>query len=59
MRFYFEQALLESSVNRIHLELFKEIKKNGPSRTLRAALSRFTEMVHLIRIQKRRYLNNN
>ncbi|XP_030848870.1 huntingtin [Strongylocentrotus purpuratus] len=46
------KACMESSLGRLQLELYKEIKKNGPSRSLRAALWRFAEMAHLIRPQK-------
>ena len=41
------------------MELYKEIKKNGPSRCVRAALWRFADMCHLIRPQKcRPYIVN-
>uniref|UniRef100_A0A8C6YA07 Huntingtin n=1 Tax=Naja naja TaxID=35670 RepID=A0A8C6YA07_NAJNA len=34
------------------IKLYKEIKKNGASRSLRAALWRFAELAHLVRPQK-------
>ncbi|XP_074614489.1 huntingtin-like isoform X2 [Acropora palmata] len=43
---------MDTSLGRIHVELYKEMKKNGPARSLRAALSRFGELCHLIRPQK-------
>uniref|UniRef100_A0A665U8I2 Huntingtin n=1 Tax=Echeneis naucrates TaxID=173247 RepID=A0A665U8I2_ECHNA len=53
------KALMESNLPRLQLELYKEIKKNGASRSLRAALWRFAELAHLIRPQKcRPYLVN-
>ncbi|XP_015685439.1 huntingtin-like, partial [Protobothrops mucrosquamatus] len=45
-------ALMDSSLPRLQLELYKEIKKNGASRSLRAALWRFAELAHLVRPQK-------
>ncbi|XP_061171379.1 huntingtin-like isoform X1 [Saccostrea echinata] len=53
------KILLETNLGRLQVELYKEIKKNGSSRTLRAALWRFSEMAHLIRPQKcRPYIVN-
>ncbi|XP_067838539.1 huntingtin isoform X1 [Heptranchias perlo] len=53
------KALTDSNLPRLQLELYKEIKKNGPSRSLRAALWRFAELAHLVRPQKcRPYLVN-
>ncbi|KAK3095770.1 hypothetical protein FSP39_018831 [Pinctada imbricata] len=53
------KILLETNLGRLQVELYKEIKKNGSSRTLRAALWRFAEMAHLIRPQKcRPYIVN-
>ncbi|KFZ60781.1 Huntingtin, partial [Podiceps cristatus] len=53
------KALMDSSLPRLQLELYKEIKKNGASRSLRAALWRFAELAHLVRPQKcRPYLVN-
>ncbi|KAJ8000512.1 hypothetical protein DPEC_G00180890 [Dallia pectoralis] len=53
------KALMDSNLPRLQLELYKEIKKNGAPRSLRAALWRFAELAHLIRPQKcRPYLVN-
>ncbi|MFT7807444.1 huntingtin isoform X1 [Arapaima gigas] len=53
------KALMDSSLPRLQLELYKEIKKNGASRSLRAGLWRFAELSHLVRPQKcRPYLVN-
>src|SRR5689334_20680001 len=53
------KSLLESQVARIQVELYKEIKKNGSSRTLRAGLSKFADLSHLVKPAKRRpYLVN-
>ncbi|XP_078717925.1 huntingtin isoform X2 [Lampetra fluviatilis] len=53
------KALMDTHVARLQLELYKEIKKNGASRSLRAALWRFAELAHLIRPQKcRPYMLN-
>ncbi|XP_028832755.1 huntingtin isoform X3 [Denticeps clupeoides] len=46
------KALMDSNLPRLQLELYKEIKKNGASRSLRAALWRFAELAHLVRPQK-------
>ncbi|XP_073094066.1 huntingtin isoform X1 [Manis javanica] len=53
------KALMDSHLPRLQLELYKEIKKNGTPRSLRAALWRFAELAHLVRPQKcRPYLVN-
>ncbi|KAK7109044.1 hypothetical protein V1264_013160 [Littorina saxatilis] len=53
------KTLLETNLGRLQVELYKEIKKNGSSRSLRAALWRFADMCHLIRPQKcRPYIVN-
>ncbi|KAK7161523.1 hypothetical protein R3I94_004262 [Phoxinus phoxinus] len=53
------KALMDSNLPRLQLELYKEIKKNAASRSLRAALWRFAELAHLVRPQKcRPYLVN-
>ncbi|XP_054544203.1 huntingtin isoform X3 [Talpa occidentalis] len=50
---------MDSNLPRLQLELYKEIKKNGAFRSLRAALWRFAELAHLVRPQKcRPYLVN-
>ncbi|EDO49114.1 predicted protein [Nematostella vectensis] len=46
------KGLLDSNVGRLLVELYKEIKKNGSARSLRAAIQRFGEICHLIRPQK-------
>ncbi|XP_066917148.1 huntingtin-like isoform X4 [Clytia hemisphaerica] len=48
------KAFLDSNIGRIQVELYKEIKKNGSSRSLRAAMQRFGDTSHLIRAHKRR-----
>ncbi|XP_041368406.1 huntingtin-like isoform X2 [Gigantopelta aegis] len=53
------KILLETNLGRLQVELYKEIKKNGVSRSLRASLWRFADMCHLIRPQKcRPYIVN-
>ncbi|KAL8615828.1 hypothetical protein ACOMHN_048536 [Nucella lapillus] len=53
------KTLLETNLGRLQVELYKEIKKNGAARSLRAALWRFADMCHLIRPQKcRPYIVN-
>ena len=50
---------MESNLGRLQVELYKEIKRNGGGRSLRAALSRFAEMARLIRPLKcRPYIVN-
>ncbi|XP_046850180.1 huntingtin-like isoform X3 [Xenia sp. Carnegie-2017] len=46
------KGFMDQNVARIHVELYKEIKKNGNARCLRAALSKFAEISCLIRPQK-------
>lgn len=46
------KTLLDSHLGRIQVELYKEIKKDGAARSLRAALSRFADLCHLIKPQK-------
>ncbi|KAI4460393.1 huntington disease protein [Holotrichia oblita] len=48
------KATDSENVNRVLMELHKELKKNGPVRSLRAALLRFANMAHLIRLPKRK-----
>lgn len=40
------------NIGKVQIELHKEIKKNGAARSLRAALSRFSQLAHLIRPHK-------
>jgi len=49
---YLTQTQMKSGVGRLQVELYKEIKKNGPSRCVRAALWRFAELAYLILPQK-------
>ena len=50
---------MDSNLGRLQVELYKEIKRNGGARSLRAALSRFAEMARLIRPLKcRPYIVN-
>ena len=46
------KALTETNVGRLQVELYKEIKKNGSARCLRAALVKFAQLSPLIRPQK-------
>ena len=46
------RSLGDGSVGRLQVELFKEIKKNGSSRCVRAALSRFSALTCHIRPAK-------
>ncbi|XP_054167381.1 huntingtin-like [Oppia nitens] len=51
--------LMDSQLGRIQVELYKEIKKNGSTRSLRVALSRFADLSHLTRSAKcRPYVQN-
>lgn len=43
------QSLSETQLGKIQVELYKEIKKNGSVRSLRAALTRFAALCHHIR----------
>lgn len=53
------QALMDSNVMKVQVELHKEIKRNGNARSLRAALWRFAYLSHMIRPQKGKpYVNN-
>ncbi|ESO07434.1 hypothetical protein HELRODRAFT_170769 [Helobdella robusta] len=53
------KSLTETHISRIQVELYKEIKKNGASRSLKAALIKFGNLCHHIRSQKcRPYLVN-
>ena len=53
------KCLAESQAPKLLLELYREVKKNASSRTLRAGLCRFADLSHLIRPAKRRpYFSN-
>ncbi|XP_076231541.1 huntingtin [Calliopsis andreniformis] len=43
------RAMADSNIVKVQIELYNEIKKNGPARTLRAALWRFGLLSHMIR----------
>ncbi|XP_014242056.1 huntingtin [Cimex lectularius] len=43
---------MDSNIIRINIELYNEIKRNQSARSLRAALWRFAELAHLIRLSK-------
>ncbi|XP_076681503.1 huntingtin isoform X2 [Andrena cerasifolii] len=43
------RAMADSNIVKVQIELYNEIKKNGPARSLRAALSRFGLLSHMIR----------
>ena len=42
----------DGNIGKVQIELHKGIKRNGPARTLRAALKRFSQLAHLIRPHK-------
>ncbi|KAG1678706.1 Huntingtin [Nymphon striatum] len=44
------RALTDSNLGRLQVELYKEIKKNGNCRSLRAALWRFAELVYIVNL---------
>lgn len=53
------KAMSDENIGKILLELHKEIKKNGAARSLRAALTRFGKLCHLIRPHKgKAYITN-
>ncbi|XP_033353075.1 huntingtin isoform X1 [Bombus vosnesenskii] len=43
------RAMADSNIVKVQIELYNEIKRNGPARTLRAALWRFGLLSHMIR----------
>ncbi|KAL0105126.1 hypothetical protein PUN28_016641 [Cardiocondyla obscurior] len=43
------RAMVDSNIVKIQIELYNEIKRNGPARVLRAALWRFGLLSHMIR----------
>lgn len=49
---------MDTNLGRLQVELYKEVKKNGSARCLRAALWRFADLCHLIRPQKCRQVLN-
>ncbi|KAH8019913.1 hypothetical protein HPB51_023436 [Rhipicephalus microplus] len=52
------KTLLDSHLGRLQAELYKEIKKNGPGRSLRVALGKFGDLCHLIKTQKCRQVTS-
>ncbi|XP_063922689.1 huntingtin isoform X2 [Zophobas morio] len=46
------RAMNDGNIGKVQIELHKGIKRNGPARTLRAALKRFSQLAHLIRPHK-------
>lgn len=46
------KAMNNGNIGKVQIELHKEIKRNGAARSLRAALSRFAHLAHLIRPHK-------
>lgn len=49
------KTLLDTNLGRLQVELCRFIRKNGSEKCLKAALTRFAELSHLIRPQKCRY----
>lgn len=45
-------ALLDTNLIRLQYDLYRFIRKNGPVRSLNAALTRFAELSHLIKTHK-------
>lgn len=53
------QAMVDSNIVKIQIELYNEIKRNGPARILRAALWRFGLLSHMIRPSRgKAYVSN-
>ncbi|XP_066585967.1 huntingtin isoform X2 [Prorops nasuta] len=53
------RAVLDTNVVKVHIELYNEIKRNGSSKALRAALWKFAQLSHMIRPGKKRpYISN-
>uniref|UniRef100_A0A915KS62 Uncharacterized protein n=1 Tax=Romanomermis culicivorax TaxID=13658 RepID=A0A915KS62_ROMCU len=50
---------LEGSLTRVHVELYKEIKRNGPARSIRSAFTKFAVLVCQIKPQKCRIFATN
>jgi huntingtin len=51
------KALLDSNLTRFPADLYRFIRKNGPERSLKGALLRFSELCHLIKPHKCRLVN--
>ncbi|KAG5319910.1 HD protein, partial [Acromyrmex heyeri] len=53
------RAMVDSNIVKIQIELYNEIKRNGPARILRAALWRFGLLSHMIRPSRgKAYVSN-
>lgn len=50
------KTLIDTNLNRFPADLYRFIKKNGPERSLRCALTRFAELIHYIKPNKSRYV---
>ncbi len=46
------KTLLDTNLIRLQYDLYRFIRKNGPERSLRGALTRFAELSHLIKSHK-------
>ncbi len=46
------KTLLDTNLIRLQYDLFRFMRRNGPDRSLRAALTRFAELAHLIKTHK-------
>lgn len=49
------KCLIETHVGRLKIEFYRFIRRNESEKCLKAALTRFAELCHLIRPQKSRY----
>lgn len=50
-------TLIDTHLGRLQVELYKTIKKdNIPIRTLRAALSKFSDLAHMVKVRKHPHL---
>ncbi|XP_020289764.1 huntingtin isoform X2 [Pseudomyrmex gracilis] len=53
------RIMVDSNISKIQVELYNEIKRNGPARILRAALLRFGLLSHMIRPSRgKAYVSN-
>ncbi|XP_011641684.1 huntingtin isoform X2 [Pogonomyrmex barbatus] len=53
------RAMVDSNIVKVQIELYNEIKRNGPARILRAALWRFGLLSHMIRPSRgKAYVSN-
>lgn len=49
------KSLIDTNFNRFPAEFYRFIKKNGPERSLRCALARFSDLIYYIKPYKCRY----